>query len=89
MKKNNSGYISAISLLIMAFLLLLTGAVLPRVGAELNFTSINSDGVEAQYAAESGVKYAATQILNNSNNTDWSWARGNQCLKELDLLWFD
>ena len=83
-KKNNSGYISAISLLIMAFLLLLTGAVVPRVGAELNFTSINSDGVEAQYAAESGVKYAAAQILNNSNNTDWSWARGNQELTFAD-----
>ena len=77
MKKNNSGYISAISLLIMAFLLLLTAAVLPRVGAELNFTSINNDGVEAQYAAEAGVKYAAAQILNNPGNTDWSWARGN------------
>ena len=84
MKKKNSGYISAISLLIMAFLLLLTGAVLPRVGAELNFTSINSDGVEAQYAAEAGVKYAAAQILNNSNNTDWSWARGNQELTFAD-----
>lgn len=84
MKKNNSGYISAISLLIMSFLLLLTGAVVPRVGAELNFTSINSDGVEAQYAAESGVKYAAAQILNNSNNTDWSWARGNQELTFAD-----
>lgn len=78
MKKNNSGYISAISLLIMAFLLLLTGAVVPRVGAELNFTSINSDGIEAQYAAESGAKYAAAQILNNPGNTDWGWARGNQ-----------
>jgi len=78
MKNNNSGYISAISLLIMAFLLLLTGAVVPRVGAELNFTSINSDGVEAQYAAEAGVKYAAAQILNNPGNTDWSWAQGNQ-----------
>ncbi len=84
MKKNNRGYISAISLLIMAFLLLLTGAVVPRVGAELNFTSINSDGVEAQYAAESGVKYAAAQILNDSDNTDWSWARGNQELTFAD-----
>jgi len=83
-KKNNSGYISAISLLIMAFLLLLTGAVVPRVGAELNFTSINSDGVEAQYAAESGVKYAAAQILNNPGNTDWNWARGNQELTFAD-----
>ena len=78
MKKNNSGFISAISLLIMAFLLLLTAAVVPRVGAELNFTSINGDGVEAQYAAEAGVKYTAAQILNNTSNTDWSWARGNQ-----------
>jgi len=83
-KKNNSGYISAISLLIMAFLLLLTGAVIPRVGAELNFTSINNDGVEAQYAAEAGVKYAAAQILNNTSNTDWSWARGNQELTFTD-----
>lgn len=83
-KKNNSGYISAISLLIMAFLLLLTGAVIPRVGAELNFTSINNDAVEAQYAAEAGVKYAAAQILNNTSNTDWSWARGNQELTFAD-----
>ena len=84
MKKNNSGYISAISLLIMAFLLLLTAAVVPRVRAELNFTSINSDGVEAQYAAEAGVKYAAAQILNNPSNTDWGWARGNQALTLVD-----
>jgi Tfp pilus assembly protein PilX len=70
MKKYNSGFISAISLLIMAFLLLLTAAVVPRVGAELKFSSMNSDGVEAQYAAESGVKYAAAQILNNPGNTD-------------------
>ena len=68
----------------MAFLLLLTGAVIPRVGAELNFTSMNSDGVEAQYAAEAGVKYAAAQILNNPGNTDWSWARGNQELTFAD-----
>ena len=68
----------------MAFLLLLTGAVIPRVGAELNFTSINNDGVEAQYAAEAGVKYAAAQILNNTSNTDWSWARGNQELTFAD-----
>lgn len=78
MKKYNSGFISAISLLIMAFLLLLTAAVVPRVGAELKFSSMNSDGVEAQYAAESGVKYAAAQILNNPGNTDWSWALGTQ-----------
>lgn len=84
MKKKNGGYISAISLLIMAFLLLLTGAVVPRVGAELNFTSINSDGVEAQYAAEAGVKYAAAQILNNPGNTDWGWARGNKELAFAD-----
>lgn len=84
MKKYNSGYISAISLLVMAFLLLLTGAVVPRVKAELNFTSMNNDGIEAQYAAESGIKYAAAQILNNPSNTDWSWARGNQKLTFAD-----
>ena len=68
----------------MAFLLLLTAAVVPRVGAELKFSSMNSDGVEAQYAAEAGVKYAAAQILNNPGNTDWSWAIGNQELTFAD-----
>ena len=71
MKKNNGGYISAISLLIMAFFLLLTGAVAPRVGAELNFSSINSDVVEAQYAAEAGAKRAITEML--AENTAWGW----------------
>lgn len=55
----------------MAFFLLLTGAVAPRVGAELNFSSINSDVVEAQYAAEAGAKRAITEML--AENTDWGW----------------
>lgn len=79
-RNNNEGYISAFSILVMALLLLLTAAVLPRVSAELKLTGINQEGVEAQYAAEAGIKYTAAQILNKTDNTDWSWARGAKTL---------
>ena len=55
----------------MLFLGIILSGVLPMITQEVRSGTQNRDGVEAQYAAESGAKRAITALL--AASSDWSW----------------
>ena len=71
---NQKGFVTPLSLLVLTFALALLAAVSPFIIQEVKFASMNRDAIEAQFAAEAGIKVAAQAL--HQRNTSWDWAQG-------------
>ena len=68
---NNKGSVTILAIGIMAFLGIILSGVLPMITQEVRIGTMNRDVVEAQYAAESGLKRAIAGL--EVGSTSWSW----------------
>ncbi|EAX47364.1 hypothetical protein TcarDRAFT_1382 [Thermosinus carboxydivorans Nor1] len=75
---NQKGSAAIMAIGVMIVLGLFAVAILPMVTNEVKFSKINSDAIEAQFAAEAGAKRAISAF--NKQATDWSWLNSTQNL---------
>ena len=69
--RNNKGSVTILAIGIMAFLGIILSGVLPMITQEVRIGTMNRDVVEAQYAAESGLKRAIAGL--EAGSTSWAW----------------
>ncbi len=68
---NNKGSVTILAIGIMAFLGLILSGVLPMITQEIRIGTMNRDVVEAQYAAESGLKRTIAGM--EAGSASWTW----------------
>lgn len=68
---NQKGMSTAVAICIMAFIGIIVAGILPMVSNEIKMAKMDSDGIEAQFAAESGVTKALSALKNLSTTWDW------------------
>lgn len=71
---NQKGSAMILSLLVFTFLAIVIPSMISMTNTQLMSTVGNNDAIEAQYAAEAGIKRAIVGIQNK--RTDWGWADG-------------
>lgn len=69
--KNQKGSALAISVVVFLFLATIIPGIMYMVNTQVLSTATNTDTVEAQYAAEAGIKRAIVGFDNK--RTDWAW----------------
>lgn len=75
--KSQRGSVTIMAIGVMLFLGIILSGVLPMITQEVRSGSVNRDVVEAQYAAEAGLKRAIAAM--QAGDTTWNWlgvARG-------------
>jgi type II secretory pathway pseudopilin PulG len=70
--RNQRGSAAIFALVVFVFIGIMLGALLPYITTEYLFATKTRDLIEAQYAAESGIKMALSQF-NKSPSSDWDW----------------
>ena len=75
---NQKGSAAIMAIGVMIVLGLFAVAILPMVTNEVKFSKINSDAIEAQFAAEAGAKRAISAFFEKA--TDWNWIGLEQSL---------
>ena len=71
---NNTGSVTILAIGVMMFLGIILSGVLPMITQEVRSGTVNRDVVEAQYAAEAGIKRAIVAL--EEKQTDWnSWLK--------------
>ena len=73
---SNRGSVTILAIGIMAFLGIILAGVLPMITQEVRSGAINRDALEAQYAAEAGLKRAIAGLVAGDNN--WAWVTEKQ-----------
>lgn len=68
---DNRGSVTILAIGIMAFLGIILSGVMPMITQEVRIGTMNRDVVEAQYAAESGLKRAIAGL--ETGGTSWAW----------------
>ena len=69
--KSQRGSVTIMAIGVMMFLGIILSGVLPMITQEVRSGSVNRDAVEAQYAAEAGLKRAIAAM--QAESTDWAW----------------
>jgi formylmethanofuran dehydrogenase subunit C len=75
--RNQRGSAAIFALVVFVFIGIMLGALLPYITTEYLFATKTRDLIEAQYAAESGIKMALSQF-NKSPSSDWRWLDKSQ-----------
>ena len=68
---DNTGSVTILAIGIMMFLGIILSGVLPMITQEVRSGTVNRDVVEAQYAAEAGLKRAIAAMEAGDNTWDW------------------
>jgi len=71
MLKNQKGLVTVIGILIILIFIIMSAGLLPWVTNETRLATKNRDVLEAEYAAEAGVKRALVEFNKESPNWDW------------------
>jgi len=71
MFKNQKGSAAIMAVVTMLFLTILAGAASTLVNGDLRFSKMNSDAIEAQFAAEAGAKRAISMF--HQATQSWTW----------------
>ena len=69
--KSQRGSVTIMAIGVMMFLGIILSGVFPMITQEVRSGSVNRDAVEAQYAAEAGLKRAIAAM--QAESTDWAW----------------
>lgn len=69
--RGSRGSVSALGIITILFFVVVIAAIMPMTNAELKFSTLNRDNIEAQFAAEAGAKRAIAEMM--QENTDWAW----------------
>lgn len=76
-KNNNRGSVTLMAIGVMMFLGIILSGVLPMITQEVRSGIVNRDIVEAQYAAEAGLKRTIAAMQSGDINWDWLGAPRN------------
>ena len=68
---SNRGSVTILAIGVMMFLGIILSGVLPMITQEVRSGTVNRDVIEAQYAAEAGLKRAAAALA--TEDTNWAW----------------
>ena len=74
--QSNRGVVTVLAIGVMLFLSVILAGVLPMITQEVRSGAINRDVLEAQYAAEAGLKRAIAGLVAGDNN--WTWVTDKQ-----------
>ena len=69
--QSNRGVVTVLAIGVMLFLSVILAGVLPMITQEVRSGAINRDVLEAQYAAEAGLKRAIAGLVAGDKNWDW------------------
>lgn len=72
-KRNGSALL--LGVMVMMFSIIIISGIMPLVNTQVLNSAVNSNLVEAQYAAEAGAKRAIVGIM--KSRTDWTWSLNN------------
>ena len=74
---NRQGSVTILAIGVMLFLGIILSGVMPMITQEVRSGTLNRDAVEAQYAAEAGLKRALTGLVVADKDWDWlgAWGR--------------
>lgn len=75
---NRQGSVTILAVGVMLFLGIIISGVLPMITQEVRSGTLNRDAVEAQYAAEAGLKRALTGLV--VADKDWDWVINAQTI---------
>ena len=75
---NRQGSVTILAIGVMLFLGIILSGVMPMITQEVRSGTLNRDAVEAQYAAEAGLKRALTGLV--VADKDWDWVINAQTI---------